>query len=395
MAAHAHQTVWVRGGAGRYRSSRGSARRRLPVLLDLLIAVGICLVGFRYGAELLQVHEARWVAMVLRLVGSDSVSGTVPGHILLFRADGEIINAEVTASCSSILAILGLTALTAVVLRGRRQHAVAGLVVAVAALFLLNHLRLVMSALAGLWWGDSALVLFHDWVGTVWNMAATLGGFLLMVYVTLPTAERAEQDVVGRHTARRPDDWARPGLGYRATDHGHRALRGRTLTGLVHRYLLPPAASRWLAARREAGRIDYRIGHLPAVERAERVRALAADGLGVHTASLVAVATYDDDPYVLDCLAEAVAARQWEPVTGARVAALRLWARGWVLSRSGRDPAAPLHPHPDPSLAALAAAREDFRMGRTRRDAPDPPLRSFARPTPPALPRPHPDEDDR
>ena len=28
-------------------------------------------------------------------------------------------------------------------------------------------------------------------------------------------------------------------------------------------------------------------------------------------------------------LAEAVAARQWEPVTGPRVAALRLWARGW------------------------------------------------------------------
>ena len=81
---------------------------------------------------------------------------------------------------------------------------------------MLNDLRLAASTLAGSGWGGPALVLFHDWVGTVWNLAATLGGFLLMICLTLPTAERAEQDVAGRHTAHRPDSWARPGLGYRA-----------------------------------------------------------------------------------------------------------------------------------------------------------------------------------
>jgi exosortase/archaeosortase family protein len=326
---------------GRHRQGRRpqrSGRRLVPVLFDLALAVVICALGFRYGAGFLQVHEARWVADVLDLVGVDSVSSSLERHVLVFRPDGEIILAEVTESCSSILSVLGLTALTAVVLRGRRQHAVAGLVVAVAALLALNHLRLVGSTLAGLVWGTPALVLFHDWVGTVWNLAATLGGFLLMVCITLPTAERAEQDVAGRHTARRPDSWARPGLGYRLDDDDVRAASRRfNLTGLMYRYVLPTRVARWMGARREAGRIDYRIGHLASDERAARVRALVADGLGAHAASLVAVATYDDDTTVLDALATSIAARQWEPVTNHRVAALRLWARGWLLQHPERD----------------------------------------------------------
>ncbi|TFV62174.1 exosortase/archaeosortase family protein [Geodermatophilus sp. DF01-2] len=340
-------------GRHRYRRPRRSGRRLVPVLLDLGLAVVICAVGFRYGAGFLQVHEARWVANVLMFLGVDSVSASLERHVLVFRPDGEIILAEVTESCSSILSVLGLTALTAVVLRGRRQHAVAGLVVAVAALLVLNHVRLAGSTVAGLVWGTPALVLFHDWVGTVWNLAATLGGFLLMVCITLPTAERAEQDVAGRHTARRPDSWARPGLGYRLADGDVRVVSRRVnLAGLMHRYVLPRRVSRWMGARREAGRIDYRIGHLPPVERAARVRALAGDGLGAHAASLVAVATYDDDPAVLDALAEAIAARQWEPVTNHRVGALRLWARGWLLQRSERDAA------PGPAVAAPEPATD-------------------------------------
>jgi carbamoyl-phosphate synthase large subunit len=116
----------------------------------------------------------------------------------------------------------------------------------------------------------------------------------------------------------------------------------------MYRYVLPSRVARWMGARREAGRIDYRIGHLPSAERAARVRALADDGLGAHAASLVAVATYDDDPAVLDALATSIAARQWEPVTDSRVAALRLWARGWLLQHPERDvaPASAAEPPP-------------------------------------------------
>ena len=337
------------------RRVTGSGRRRLAVSVDLLLAGAICLVGFHVGAEWLQVQEARAVAWVLQLCGVDQVSGVLPTRLLIFRADGELLNAVVTASCSSILSVVGLSALTASVLRGRRLHALAGLLVALVAVLLANHVRLVASTLIGLWWGESSLVLFHDWVGTLWNLAATLGGFLLMVHVTLPSLVRAEQDVAGRHTARRPSSWARPGLGYRLPEADHQVpVQGRNLTGLVHRFLLPRRVSRWLGARREAGRIDYRIGHLSVDQRVERVTALAADGLAAHTASLLAVATYDVDATVLDALAEAIAARQWEPVTNQRVAALRLWARGWLLSRrSQHTPAGPAAG--GPAVGVLAA----------------------------------------
>ncbi|MGY1670941.1 hypothetical protein [Geodermatophilus sp. SYSU D00710] len=387
---------------GRRRLSRGTRGRLLPVLLDLALAAVICVAGFATLSGPLQVLEARAVAVVLGWLDPTWSSGVLPGHVLLFRGDGEVIDAVVTASCSSVLSVLGLVALTAVVLRSRGLHALGGLVVAVLAVVLLNHGRLLLSALAGLQWGEGALVLFHDWVGTVWNLVATLGGFLVMVWVTLPAAERAEQDVEGRHTARRPDSWARPGLGYRTADAEDVEARRRrtTVTGLLHRHVLPRRLSAWLAARREAARVDYRLGHLPAAQRVEQVHALAADGLGAHAATLVAVATYESDPLVLDALADAVAARQWEPVTDHRVAALRLWARGWLLARPAAPPSALGGPSAD-DVAPVVVARIPVPPATPPRGLTPPPdgsahpagsaaPRSFARPS-----APHPPETPR
>ncbi|QXG77474.1 hypothetical protein KUM42_08200 [Modestobacter sp. L9-4] len=386
------------------RRPRASTRRQVAVIGDLLLAGLVCLVGYRYGAHWLQVQEASWVVGVLHLVGVDSVSGVLPTRILVFRPDGELLNAVVTASCSSVLSVVGLTALTASVLRSRRGHALAGLLVAVVAVLVANHLRLLLSTVIGLQWGGGSLVLFHDWVGTLWNLAATLGGFLLMVCVTLPSRMRAEQDVAGRHTARRPSSWARPGLGYRLPEFDQAVpVQGRNLAGLVHRSLLPRRWSRWLGARREAARIDYRIGHLPVHDRVQRVRVLAADGLGAHTASLLAVATYEQDADVLDALAGAIAARQWEPITNERVSSLRLWARGWLLSRglaaTARATAAPAPvtagpARTDPAPAVVPGPVAVPTVGpRT-----GPPPRSFSRPTPtPSAPHPsapHPSAPD-
>lgn len=396
-ASRAEPATPVSRRAGLVR--RGSGRRLIPVGLDIAFAALICFVGFRYLTDPLRELEALGLAQVLSWTHPGQASSVVPGHVLLFPGRGGIIDAVVTPACSSILSVLGLTALTAVILRGRKLHAVWGLLLAVAALLVLNHLRLLLSALAGLWWGDGALVLFHDWVGTLWNLAATLGGFLLMVWCALPTPERAEQDVAGRHTARRPGSWARPGLGYRApeVEEDRKPFRRRTsLTGLLHRYVYPARLSARLAARREAGRIDYRIGHLPVPARIARIRALASDGLGAHPASLIAVASYDEDPLVLDALAQAVAARQWEPVTNHRVAALRLWARGWLLARGPGeqdDDAGDVGPDADethlldgtvriPAVTVARMAVPTPRSPTTGADGPDRRrLLSFARPT--------------
>jgi carbamoyl-phosphate synthase large subunit len=363
-------------------------RRRLSVSVELVAAVVVCVAGYYGAAGWFRVHEAAWAVGILHLAGVDDVSAVLPGHILIFRGHGAVMDGVVTTACSSILSVVGLTALTVTVLRARRLHALLGLVVAVVAVVAANVVRLALSALAGVAWGSLALTLFHDWVGTIWTLASTLAGFLLMVHFSLPAAERAEQDVAGRHTARRPTGWARPGLGYRGGETDPRSTAaGRSLTGYVYRYLIPRSVARGLAARREAARIDYRIGHRPAVERIAVVRRLVEDGLGAHTASLLAVATYDEDVAVLDALAQAVAARQWEPVTNDRIAALRLWARGWLLARRLPDPVAGLRGTPKPAgeepdddtvVLHRIGTRPPVPLpaSRPRRTAP----RSFARP---------------
>jgi carbamoyl-phosphate synthase large subunit len=387
---------------------RGGARRRLVVLVELAVAVAICLGGYHWGASWFKEHEAAWTVQILHLLGEHRVSSVLPGHVLMFRPGGEVLDGEVTTSCSSILTVVGLTALTVAVLRKRRLHALGGLLVGLVAVVVANDLRLIASTLAGLHWGRPAMILFHDWVGTIWTLAATLGGFLLMVCLTLPTSERAEQDVAGRHTARRPSSWARPGLGYRVEQPEVRAARQRrSVTAFIHRHLLPRSVSRRLAARREAGRIDYRIGHLPQEERAATVRLLVADGLGAHTASLLAIATYEQDVAVLDALADAVAARQWEPVTNDRIAALRLWARGWLFGRrSGAGTEGSPEDTSNDDVQVIGAMRPPppvparaSRIGGTRPPVVPPRSprpshpRSFARPS--AGGRSHPAEDVR
>ena len=91
---------------------------------------------------------------------------------------------------------------------------------------------------------------------------------------------------------------------------------------------------------------------------------------------------------MLDALAQSIAARQWEPVTNDRIAALRLWARGWMLARRrGAQDA-----NPDIIATELSRTYEDtVRLHRVGSFPPVPvplaarypglrPPRTFARP---------------
>ena len=331
----------TRGRPGR----TGTTLRRRGVIGEMLAAgVGV-VVGYYLLINYARHFEVRAVADILHLFGVYQISGALGTTLVIFRPHGETISAALTPSCSSLMSVLALAGLASSVLRRRRAHTLAAFVVATILLVAANISRITASALAGLWFGKPSLLLFHDWVGTIWNFAGTLAGFLLLVALTLPSAERAEQDSSGRHTAGRPSGWGRSGLGYRvpALDKSRRPHR-RTLTSLAMRYLLPGFVSRRRAQRREARRIDYRIGHLAIDQRIEAVTELARPGLGVHTASLLAVATYDNEIPVLDSLASAVVTRQWEPVSTPAVASLRLWARGWLMKHP-----LPTDPHLVPS----------------------------------------------
>ena len=120
------------------------------------------------------------------------------------------------------------------------------------------------------------MILFHDWVGTMWALGFTLIGFLIMVWVTLPSASAPSRP---RRPAHRPPSRSQlgaPPAWYRVETSTPAAGRrpGAPATGAAAPVVLPRWLSRRLAAHREAGPVDYRIGHLPADERAAVVRVL-------------------------------------------------------------------------------------------------------------------------
>ena len=316
---------------------RGTTWRRRLVLLEIIGAVAWCVGGYAVAIEPARFFEVWLASGVLRAFGVDRISDALGDAFLIFGPNFEPVTAEMTASCSALTSILALSALAGVALRQRPQSLIGLLAASVFVLFA-NQVRLILSLLAGRYLAVDALVFFHDWVGAVLNFAYTLIGLLIMIGLTMHDPRRAEQDRAGRHTANRPDGWARPGMGHRVELEADPEAPTVQIAAFLHRRVLPEAASRWLARRREQRRVDYRIGHQSAGRRAAAVRELAERGLGVHTATLLAVATHETDPVVLDALAGAVAARQWEPVSHRDVNALRLWARAWLMRAPiGRD----------------------------------------------------------
>ncbi|GIF14235.1 ATP-grasp domain-containing protein [Actinoplanes teichomyceticus] len=333
--------------AGR-RPAGATVRRLRLVMIELAGAVAGCVAGYLLLVDHARRFEVALAAELVDLLGVDRISGVLGDSFVVFGPRMEPVVAEMTGSCTILSSVLALAALACVALRQRPQ-ALPGLLAASTFVLAANQVRLVLSLLAGRYLAVDALVFFHDWIGAAINFAYTLFGLLIMIGLTMYDAQRAEQDRSGRHTADRPAAWAQPGLGHRVPVEAEtRAPRVR-VAAFVHRRVLPEALSRRLARRREQRRVDYRVGHENPQRRAEIVRRLAAKGLAVHTATLLAVASYETDPMVLDALADAIAERQWEPLHSADVVALRLWARAWLMR-------APHRPRPTGRLIAVTGA---------------------------------------
>lgn len=317
------------------RSTRqGTRTRRRSVLLEILVLVIVYLSVFELLIDPMRRFETDAIAWFFSLVGSNSVTVAHNDSLLIVSSGHQPMLTYISPSCSSLMGLLALATLAAAVMRRRRVTTVMAYLVSASVLFILNLGRMIASAAAGVWFGSGAMLLFHDWVGTVWNFIATLFGFLLLQFLISPPSERAEQDRFGRHTARRPETWSRPGLGYRARRHRRVRAHSDTLLRWFIRHTLPRAIRDRMARVREASRIDYRLGFLNVEQRCSAIEGLSESGLEPHCASLLAIATYETDPSVLETLANAVE-RSTSPALSWRAAALQVWSRGWRVG-SGR-----------------------------------------------------------
>jgi len=319
-----------------YTPRRGTRRRRRTVLLEILTLVVVYLSLFELLIGPMRRLETTSVAWFFSAVGSNGVTVAHNDSLLIASSGHQPMLTYISPSCSSLMGLLALATLAAAVMRQHRATTVVAYFVAATALFLSNLARMIASAAAGLWFGQGALVLFHDWVGTIWNFIATLFGFLLLQFLTSPPSDRAEQDRYGRHTARRPESWSRAGLGYRTrTRQRLRAASDSPLRWFI-RHTLPPSVRDAMGRRRESNRIDYRLGFLDVDQRCSAITELSQAGLETHGASLLAIAVYETEPSVLEMLSRAVQDSPERTVTSSRAASLHLWSRAWQLG-TGRS----------------------------------------------------------
>ncbi len=137
------------------------------------------------------------------LLGFTGIKDPTGDYIFIQGSHQTPFFVEIAPTCSSLASILSLIGLaTFISPRARRGVPNGRFVAAVAAsclvLFIGNTLRIVFSMLVGLADGEVSLVLFHDWVGSVFGFASLLAGWILLMWLILPDTTGGH----GRHSMR-------------------------------------------------------------------------------------------------------------------------------------------------------------------------------------------------
>lgn len=165
-----------------------------PAAWPVLVRVGwrlLIIMGCFFALmEPVRMAEASAAAGLLRLLGMQDVTVQLGTSIQVFPPGQVPFRAVVTPSCSCLSGLLALGFVAGFLPRrpdGRRLRAV---FVAMVAVVTGNVLRIAGSLAVGLVAGRASLVLFHDWVGSVFTFVYTLGGYLLMLYLLLPARAR-------------------------------------------------------------------------------------------------------------------------------------------------------------------------------------------------------------
>jgi len=177
--------------------------RAPAALAGPLCVIAAVVVAFSFLVEPFRQFEtdaAGWLLHALG-VGPETVQPQPGGSFAVYPPAEMPFLAVVTPACSSLASLLAIAALSAFSPKrpgGRRLLALGCALLCVA---VGNIVRIAASIAVGLVAGTGSLVLFHDWVGSLFAFAYTLGGYLLMLAVLLPAQRRPDPTEVRIHAA--------------------------------------------------------------------------------------------------------------------------------------------------------------------------------------------------
>ncbi len=159
------------------------------------LRVALILVGSTVLFALVQLpmrhFETLASAQVLHAIGAERAHVVLPTSIQVFPANGQAFRAVITPSCSAAASVIAISMLSLLVPKHARRRRPLALLAAVAVIAAGNIVRIAGSIVVGFVAGRASLVLFHDWVGSVFTFVYTLAGFVLMLYLLLPREPNA------------------------------------------------------------------------------------------------------------------------------------------------------------------------------------------------------------
>lgn len=188
-------SLGVLGGVRRHRPFL-RPRTRIWLLVFAVPAFVVCgFVFLQYPARWL---ETRLADDLLHLVGAGRFLPVVSGtQILVIPPHHPGFWVELLPACSSLPSVLTLFAIAASLPRrpGLRRPVWVAAAAAAALVVLGNAIRICLSIAFGLLAGRAALVLFHNWAGSVFGFGYTLFGFAFMIWLLMPREKVANGSV--------------------------------------------------------------------------------------------------------------------------------------------------------------------------------------------------------
>jgi carbamoyl-phosphate synthase large subunit len=162
--------------------------RHLAVaILRLTATIAFVFFAFSLLHEPSRHLEARLVAFVFAHLGIGGIGPVYGPQIMVLPAHKAAFLATVTPSCSALAAVLTFFAIAAFLLHGPLKRRAVAVGVAAGVVVFCNIVRIGLSIIVGLHTGSRGMVVFHDWVGTIFGMFYILFGFTIFVFVLLPS----------------------------------------------------------------------------------------------------------------------------------------------------------------------------------------------------------------
>lgn len=143
-------------------------------------------LGFVLLQEPVRALEAGASIAILHAFGADSVLAVANTTVLVAPRQGAAFDVLITPSCSSLASILALGCLSPLTPWRPLARRIAATGTATGLIAAGNVLRIAGSIAVGIVAGRSSLVLFHDWVGSMFTFVYTMGGYIVMLALLLP-----------------------------------------------------------------------------------------------------------------------------------------------------------------------------------------------------------------